>query len=132
MSKVAIVVDRAFGERLSKLSRSCHVWVVESPVNTPVIRDVWQDTSAAADRLSMRSGVTSFKDNAELSADEICVAIVAVVDEHHGEPWSDSPWSEIEVFGAPLTPALRSAFEDVGGASFESTTDGFVCRHARE
>src|SRR5580693_7246888 len=108
MTKVAIVVDRTFGNRLPALARLRHVWVVGSSANTPVIRGIWQDPPTE-DRVSMRSGVTSFIDDADLSAEEICAGIVDVVDEHHGEFSSAPPWSEIEVFGVGLTPTLRSA-----------------------
>jgi hypothetical protein len=130
MTKVAIVVDRAFGDRLPALARSRHVWVVGSSANTAVIRGIWQDTPAEA-RCSMRNGATSFVDNADLSAEEICAGIAGVVDEHHGELSSDPPWSEIEVFGVGLTPTLRSAFEGIGASAVDSTTDGFVCHRAR-
>jgi hypothetical protein len=126
---VAVVVDRAFSDRLSELARLRHVWVVESPTNTAAIRDIWQGMSAES---CPQSGVTSFEDDANQSAEELCADIVGVVDEHHGEFSSDPPWSEIDVFGVALTPALRTVFEGIGSSGFESTTDGFVCRRATE
>jgi hypothetical protein len=83
---VAVVVDRAFSDRLSELARLRHVWVVESPTNTAAIRDIWQGMSAES---CPQSGVTSFEDDANQSAEELCADIVGVVDEHHGEFSSD-------------------------------------------
>jgi len=123
-SRVAIVVDRAFGAQLHELSRSRHVWVVESPANASVIHEIWRDTSHE----NGGSGVTSFKNNTDLSVEEICIGIVPVVEEHHGEFSSHPPWSELEVVGVPLTQTLQSAFEDVGASSFEATPRGFICR----
>jgi len=121
MSKVAIVVDRAFGQRLSELSRLGPVWIVESPANSPVIQDLWQRASTMN-----KIDVTSFKDAPDLSAEAICADIIADVDEHHAR------WSEIEVVGVGLTPRLREAFEEIGASIFASTTGGFVCRRSRE
>ena len=63
------------------------------------------------------------------AADRLCNRLVDEIDIHHGGTGAGQlPWSEIEVFGAPLTDALRSALEDIGGQTFVPTREGFVCR----
>ncbi len=127
MSNVAIVVDRAFGHRLSELTRSRAVWVVESTTNGPFIRDVRREMQSV-DRRDQMTALTSFTDNDDWSPEELCAGVVGDVEEHHGALSTDPPWSAIEVFGAALTPALQAAFEDIGASKFESTADGFRCR----
>ncbi len=121
MSRVAIVVDRAFGQRLSELSRLGPVWILESPANTPVIQELWQGASTME-----KVEVTSFQDAPDLSTEAICADIIATVAEHH------AGWSEIEVVGVGLTPLLRHAFEEIGASVSASTAGGFVCRRSRE
>jgi hypothetical protein len=128
--RVAIVVDRSFGERIADLARTSHVWAVESPENTPAIREVWDreaaDPDPGADPLG--PGVTSFAADEAESPEETCLRIADVVDEHHGA--HDPPWCEIEVFGVELSPALRELFLELGAATFERTSAGFLCRPA--
>jgi hypothetical protein len=62
------------------------------------------------------------------SPEEICAQIASTVDEHHGEYSQDPPWSEIKVYSAMLSPALRAVLVAIGASEFESTPDGFLCR----
>jgi hypothetical protein len=126
--KIGLVVDRKFGERLSELARSFHVWAVESPDNTPVIQRVWEIecSGIAADPLG--PGITSFEASELESPEDMCARIASDLDEHHGEFAHDPPWSEIEVFGVKLSVGLQDVFEDFGATVFEPTHDGFICR----
>jgi hypothetical protein len=126
--KVGIVVDRSFGPRISAVAGQLHLWVVDSAENAAAIRDVWakQDPGDQSDPLG--TGVTSFAADVSEPAETMCIRLAEVVDEHHGEYAHDPPWSEISVFGVPLSAELREAFARLGGTAFYPTAEGGVCR----
>jgi hypothetical protein len=127
-TRVGIVVDKNFGARLAHLARVIHVWTVESPVNTPLIREFWRTETQFVDGEADDSGITSFTANDEETPEQICVRIVGDVNEHHCGHFGEQPWTELHVFGTELTKTLREAFEEFGATSFEPTRDGFICR----
>ncbi len=126
--RVAIVVDREFGPALSALASRYHVWVVESPTNSPFVREEWEQQSSDSDTDPMGLGVTSFEAAAEEPAEAMCERIADDVEDHHGEFGHDPPWSEIRVVGVSLGPRLEEVFGDFGVVEFVRTPDGFVCR----
>lgn len=126
--KVGLVVDRNFGDRIPQLARSFHVWVVESPSNTPVIQRFWETERAEPDADPLGPGITSFKASATESAQEMCARIAGDVDEHHGEFAHDPPWSEIAVYGVMLDRRLQEVFTELGVTEFAPTHEGFICR----
>jgi hypothetical protein len=126
--KVGIVVDRSYAQRIPDLARAFHVWVVESPQNTPVIEQFWKEECAGVDADPLESGITSFQADDAESDRMLCARIASDVDLHNGELAHDPPWSEIAVYGSALDDQLREAFSDLGATSFERTLEGFVCR----
>jgi hypothetical protein len=125
--KVGLVVDREFGDRMVDLARSFHLWVVESPTNSGVVRRIWNAEARSHDDDALGSGVTSFEASESESPEEMSVRISGDLDEHHGEFAHDPPWSEIEVYGATLTESVKQAFRAIGATVFERTRDGFRC-----
>jgi hypothetical protein len=126
--KVGIVVDPTFGLRLGDLARRFHVWVVDAGDNAPVIRQLWNGERANTPGDPLGSGVTAFTVNDAESAEATCARVAGDVDEHHGEFGHHPPWSEIEVFGTELSPALQVVFQSLGATVFVPTSEGFVCR----
>lgn len=129
--KVGLVVDRHFGERIRELARSFHLWVVESPVNTSVAREVWREEQARPSGDPLGSGVTTFQAGSDESPEDVCARLAGDLDEHHGGHAHTPGWTEIEVFGAALNPRLQQVFGDVGATSFEPTPSGFICKRTR-
>jgi hypothetical protein len=99
-----------------------HVWACDSPENRLVANRAW----ASAQRVSLEHGITLFKYSESDSSDQVCLDILETVDLHHGEYSHAPPWSEVEVYGAQLTPTLESALVELGFSKFHQTTDGFV------
>jgi hypothetical protein len=126
--KVVIVVERAFGSRLAALASDRHVWIVESPVNTPAMRQVWDAPASGDEDDPLGPGVTSFAATDAETPEAMCARIADDVAEHHSDASHGQPWAEIEVIGVPLSPLLRQVFENIGGTVFQQTADGFVCR----
>jgi hypothetical protein len=125
--KVGIVVDRLFGNRIVDVARSFHVWVVESLDNMSAIQQVWESNLSDSKSDPLGPGVTTFVASEEETPEAICARIVYDVEAHHGEFAHEPAWSEIEVFGVKLSPALKKVFEEIGATAFESTQDGFIC-----
>lgn len=126
--RVGLVVDRHFGAQINPIARVFHVWVVESPDNTPVIYEIWRSNENDTSRDPLESGVTSFQAGERDSPEDMCLEIIHTIDEHHGEYSHDPPWIEIEVFGVKLTEVIRSAFDAIGGNSYMETDSGFICK----
>ena len=122
------MVDRNLGEGLATLARSFHVWVVESPSNTPAIQRFWTMDRLDPNAGLIDRGITSFAANEGESVEEMCVRIAEDIDEHHGEFAHDPPWTEIEVFGVPLSKRLEDVFIQLGATHFEPSREGFICR----
>jgi len=122
--RVAIVVDPAFGDQLDPLASRVHVWIADTAVNRPAAERVW----AAGTPPDLAAGVTTFKVDSTRSPEDWCAAIVGTVEEHHGEFGHDPPVSELEVYGAPPTAAVRAAFAEYGFGEIEITPGGFKAR----
>lgn len=118
-ARVAIVVDRNFGDKLVSLADQMPVWIVDTPVNRAAAESFWCQTAE-----EVRSLVTTFSvDGNDASA--WCCAILPQVDLHHGE-YSQSPtYDSVEVFGTSATAELRDAFSEYGFTISFERADGF-------
>ena len=120
---VALVVDPEFGERLADLSRRIHVWVLGTPTNRRVAERVWREARGVH---SLESGITIFKDSVDAAADEIVGRQLPTIDLHHGAYSHSPPWSVLEVYGAPPSPALRAVLGEYGFTDVRATAEGLV------
>jgi hypothetical protein len=114
-STVAIVVDPAFGDRLSSLADQMPVWIADTPRNRPI---------AELLRSHAGSNITTFRVAGDDAA-EWCRAILPHVELHHGKYSQSPPFDSIEVFGAGATPNLRDAFSEYGFTISSERPDGF-------
>jgi hypothetical protein len=119
---VAIVVDRAFGDRLIELAGRLHVWIVDSPVNRPVQKRVWE----ASPHYVLETGATIVFDDGMQAPDVVAERMLDDVEQHHGEGAHAPPLTRLEVYGARCTPLLQAALEEFDYDHFEDTPDGFL------
>ena len=119
---VRVVVDRSFGERLAALPPSQPVWIVDSPLNTPVASRLWQERPTE----THLSGITTFKPAASGSAEAELLAQLQTIDLHHGEYSADPPYSALEVFGCAPSGSVSAALREIGFAVHSTTRDGFI------
>ncbi len=117
MARVAIVVDREFGERLAELAGRMPVWIGDTPTNRPWIDAHWALTEGDVTRFAV-----GFEDGPETMA----MDILPTVDLHHGKSSEDLPWTELTFFGIEPTSALREALAEHGVGGFRATADGFI------
>ena len=120
--KIAIVVNKDFGEKLIELSKRLHVWICDSENNLPFVKQVWSQDK----KYSIESGVTKFDVSDNDSAEDIFVNILDDVDLHHGEFSHEPPWSIIEVYGVSVTQRIKSELSRYEEGRFEILEDGFI------
>jgi hypothetical protein len=120
--KVAMVLDREFGNKLVALSRKIHAWVCDSPTNLKVVNKIRKDIK----EFSMESGVTNFKVSKDDSAEDMFMNLIDAVDLHHGKFSHSPPWSILEVYGLRLSPVVEAKLHEFGPGKFEKMTNGFI------
>jgi len=122
-------VNPTCGGRLVTLPEGEPVWVVASPAN-----------EAVSDRLrrgrppiSHLTGITTFRPGPISHPDQDLVAILGILDLHHGGHSADPPYSALEVVGCHPTGAIHSALAEFGFSVVSLTSKGFVAeRLARD
>jgi hypothetical protein len=122
--RVAIVLDPNYAERIVELARECHVWLVTSASNDPVVAVLWRDDRA----YSLEEGVTTF--SAAETPEASFISILEEVEVHHGDYSHDPPLSVIEVIGLEPTEAVRDELSSYGFGDIELSAEGFVVRRA--
>ena len=119
---VAVVVDPAFGDRLSALAARLHVWIIDTPENKAATEALWREGGHAP---SIEHGATTFSARQTDPPDEVVASILGDIDLHHGEYSHVPPWSGLEVFGTNPTPCLVAALAARGFSKVVLTPDGF-------
>src|SRR5579862_2203251 len=107
---VYVVVDRAFGERLTSLPIGAPVWIVDAPTNTDVAHRLWQERPTE----NHLTGITTFNISLDDSPEENLISELDMIDLHHGIYSADPPNKRIHVFGTPLSENIKVAFADYG------------------
>jgi hypothetical protein len=121
---VGVVLDIAFGVRLSELARRMPVWIVDTPINRAAAEELWRrdPIPAPTRKVSRRSQPTPNRSRKNGFWE------LETVDLHHGIHSHTPPYSALVVIGVHLTPQLRAAFEDFGLTLFEENSEGFTAR----
>ena len=125
-SRVWIIVDKQFGEQLTKLPQKGAIWIIASPTNTPVVHLRWQK-----DLSTYHPHLTIFKANEADTAEEALLAILGIVDEHHGYTSFEVPYGELEIVGCQLSPEIHLALDDLGLGFTSNTITGFIASRLR-
>lgn len=125
---VLVIVDPAFGEKLRTVPTGQPVWIAMSPANEPVVRSLWAGR-AAPDHLT---GITGFRFDESVSAEDLFLAVLDTIDLHHGPYTSASSYVEIAVRGARPTAEVRAGLSEFGFTDSTETEDGFAARRTQE
>src|SRR5882762_7239048 len=120
--RVCVVVDPEFGERLASLPLDVPVWIVDTPANKAVAQRLWKERQQN-DHLT---GITTFNFLADASREETLIDEFDMIDLHHGSYSADPPYTQIEVFGAPLSDKIEFVLAEYGFHEFSPTSDGFL------
>ncbi|RXV67337.1 hypothetical protein D1006_18810 [Burkholderia stabilis] len=127
---IALIVDPDSGERIHDIAAIVrHTWVVTSPVNDAVVKQIWT-ASLAPSGQDGESRVTTFLRYGS-DRESWCAGILDAVDDHHNSTMHRDGYSILEVYGTPLSARLRQAVSSLGFSGFMSTATGFrATRHA--
>jgi hypothetical protein len=118
--RVRVIVDPNFGERLAALAPDESVWIIQSPVNTPVAERIWKEQP----NNNHLTGITTFVAQGGTAEDEF-LRILDTVDEHHGPYSSEPPYSLLEVTGCAPSQRVIEVLSDLGFTVSTSTSEGF-------
>lgn len=119
--RLLVVLDPDFGDCLHEVQPDQPVWIVDSERNTPVVRALW---AVPSDHRSL-TDVTSFTPKDQDPEREF-LGQLDTIDLHHGPYSSQTPYTLIEVVGAPLTDEIRAVLRQYGFDTFKSTRHGFT------
>lgn len=122
--RVAIVVDRNFGNQVKALSRRLNVWICKTPANQLAVETIWR----AQPEYNLESGVTVFNCTEQETPEEMVANILDNVDLHHGQFSHDPAWSIIEVIGCLATEKIKQAFANYQAEVFPTGPDQFEAR----
>jgi hypothetical protein len=111
---VALVLSEDAGSLLHSLASRVPVWVVGSPSNTLLARDIW---SLAQNNPQV--SVTTFVPGEPFSPLERAVSLIDTIEEHH------PGLRHFEVFGLDLSTPAKAAFAAAGFGQFSSISGGF-------
>src|SRR5215510_11910515 len=114
-SRVHLIVEADYGERLRALPDDEDLWVADTPTNQPVIKSIWAARSAVAPPF----GITSFKVAPDKTPEDWLLDILDTIESHHGEHSQSPPYSVLRVVGTSLSPLLRRELEECGFVRFE-------------
>ena len=121
--KVALVLDRDYGEKLNELAPSMAVWIIDSPANKDVAQGLW-DIHPEPEHL-----ITTFKGPSVV--DDTCFeGLMDNIELHHGHCSQAPPFRELEVFGLTPTPTVEQVLLAFGFALKETTTTGFLAERS--
>jgi hypothetical protein len=119
--KVYVVVDRAFGERLTALEQRDPVWVVNTPVNRRAAERLRRERPAE----SHLTGITLFNDADGMSPEQLLLSELETIDLHHGSYSADPPYTVLEIYGVALSRPIEAALAEFGFNQFRPTENGF-------
>jgi hypothetical protein len=119
--RVAVVLDRYFGDRLLALTQDGPVWIIDSPDNQTAAQGCWNRNPVA----SHLEGITLFKSFDSTSPEDALIANLDTIDLHHGEYSAPVPYSVLQIIGTPKTARIEASLLEYGFDHLEDTPDGF-------
>ena len=127
-SRVLVILDPEYGERLQPAWEGQPIWVELSPINEPVVRELWRGVPAP----NHLTGITGLTFDPSLSAEDRLLAKLYTIDLHHGPYSTTRPYTELEVIGCPLSDRIRTALSELGFTNFEEKNHGFLADRTPE
>ena len=112
---VTLVVDPEFGQRAKAQSMLGPLWVIQSPRNAPVIRELW-----ATENFRFPDSPTLFDAVAGRSPEELAMEVIETVDEHH------PAWQSFDIIGVRPSAKLLDALHRCATGSTKETRTGFI------
>lgn len=119
---VVLVVDENFGEKLWEVAAGHDVWIVPSDANRAAVVELREGRKEAGNEAS----ATIWSAMIPSSTKEDWIAILDVIDLHHGVYSSDPPIDTLSVYGAVVTAGITAALAEYDYEIVKSTSLGFI------
>ena len=126
--RITVVVNREFGDNLTKIAKHVHVWLCNTPMNLQAAHSV--NEHLKQEGKWNEQGITTFRISSSETPEEMIISQMATIDLHYNEYSHYPAWSEIEIYGVSPTPRLREELQGYGVTEFRKTPEGFVCSRA--
>lgn len=130
---VIVVLDPAFGDRIEEIAARGPVWVVESSINTPVIRDMWR-TQPHVDHREVGAITSCPVSDTEARVDNL-LHVLADVEIHHGSADGAElvfvDGFKLEIVGVDLSREVLDGLREYGFHVFADTPDGFTAEKVK-
>ena len=120
---VAIVFDENYGDSLASLASRMHVWVVESDVNLPAVKEFWAIPRTDAEEDV--AGVSTFVRVHE-SLVECLESVISLLEDHHGGEGDGQSFDAILLIGLEPTTEVRETFRGCGFPRMTLGPEGVV------
>jgi hypothetical protein len=117
---VLIVVDRNYGARLADWPPDEAVWIVDSPTNRAMTKQLWAESP---DKTHL-NGITLF-DGTSASAEDCVIRQLDTIDLHHRIYSADSPYAGLQIIGTQPTARLTTALAAYDLTEITTTDSGF-------
>jgi hypothetical protein len=117
-TKVVLVLDQNYGEKLKDLARRAAVWIIDTPSNNTVARILWNSEP------KLPHVITTF--TPPKPVDDSCFdGLMDEIELHHGHYSQTPPFEELEVIGLESSPMIDAVLGDYGFTRVENTAMGF-------
>ena len=120
--KVALVFETDFSKELSKLASQISVWIVKSPINTPIVKELRLQDS--------RYNLTEFLVLPLEPKPNLFHRIIYSLDEHHNQLSQDPPYNTLLVYGLGLESVDQNVLKELGFCQSTKTEYGFMAKKA--
>ncbi|MDR1162828.1 MAG: hypothetical protein LBM17_03195 [Candidatus Accumulibacter sp.] len=117
-SRVVLILEADFGEKILSSAITGAVWVVDSEKNRLYVEK--------ARRLDASRSITTFPVREGESLASACDRIIWALDEHHNEQSRTPGYRELEVIGVSLPDVFEPIFRDLNFTRFVATKTGFL------
>jgi hypothetical protein len=122
-STVFFVLDTQFGDQLLALPSNSPVWLIDSPLNTPVARSIWADPQPVC-----AQDITTFTYLPTWNLADFFESMLLTIYEHHGPMSRENGYSALIMIGLPLTPVVEEILANDSLKISRTTKAGFVAK----
>ena len=125
-TRVHVIVDPDYGERLRDLPQGEAAWVADTPTNRAVIQSILAASPPVGPYPGYNTGFTRFTVPIDMTPEDWVLGVLDPVDVHHCGYSQTPPYSTLRVIGTVLTPRIRRRLKSYEFVKFEKLPIGFI------
>jgi hypothetical protein len=120
---VFFILDTQFGDQLLSLPKASPVWLIDSALNTPIVRGLW----ANAQTIDSQE-ITTFTCLPTWNLADFFESMLITIYEHHGPMSRENGYSALIVLGLPITPVIEEILANDNLEISRITEVGFMAK----